>query len=486
MRCIALAVVLASALAPEALAEPAAAIGDNRDGLPGLGRVGAAAPPPAGWAVAWTSGYGYTESVLGGGDDAHHRVGGILAASVRLAEVLAVGLRLDGRYDKHTGGESDDGWIGDTRVTLRAGRASGRAHLGAQLVLWLPGDAPLVPTADGASGEATALLDYAVSPSLRLVANGGFRLDRSAGSVPNADRLSDADRMALGVSDASAVLLGVGAVWRSASGTEVYGEGSWDLLIGSDAPPAGESPIRIGAGVRVGIGAGWAFTGGVEASLSSRPPVGPDEALVPIEPRFALNAGLRWRFGGPAAAPRGEIREVVVDDGTAPVDDGGTVRGRILAPDGRPLVGATVTVGDVSTVTDDDGTFELEGLPPGKVTIDIGAVPPYAATTATATVGDDAIALGDISVERELPPGQIRGVVHTAAGAPVAARIRIEPIGKDMRAGKDGAFRVDVPPGKYEVVIDGPGLAAQRRRIEVAENGVTVLNVELRAEKQRR
>jgi hypothetical protein len=480
MKRVAIAVLaLVPALAPAARAEPAA-VGDDRDGLPGLGRLGVAAPSPAGWAVAWTSGYGYTESVLGG-DDTHHRVGGILAASVRLAPVLAVGLRLDGRYDKHTGGEGDDGWIGDTRVTIRTGRSTGkgRAHIGGQLVIWLPGDAPLVPTADGASGEITGLLDYAVGPSLRLVANGGFRLDRSAGSVPNAERLSDADRMALGVSDASAVLLGVGAVWRGGGGTEVYGEGSWDLLVGTDAPSATESPIRIGAGLRTPIGDGWAFTAGVEASLSSRPPIGPDEALVPIEPRFAFNAGVRWRFGGPAPAPHGEIREIGSEP--PPVDDdAGTVRGRLLAPDGRPLAGATIAAGDISTVTDDDGRFELKGLPPGRTTIDIGAVPPYEATTAIATVGDDAVTLGDITVERELPPGQIRGVVHTAAGAPVAARIRIEPIGKNVKAGSDGAFRVDVPPGKYEVVIDGPGLAPQRRRIEVAENGVTVLNVELR------
>jgi hypothetical protein len=485
MRRAELAIVggLVAALVPAAARADVAdaAVGDARDGLPGLGRVGVAEPPPAGWAVGWTGGYGYTEAVLGD-DDAHHRAAGTLAGSVRALPALAIGLRLDGRYDKHTGGTADDGWIGDTRITARTGRAVGdRLHVGGQLVLWFPGDTPLVPTADGASAEIAGLLDYAITPSVRLAATLGGRLDRSAGSVPNADRLSDADRMALGVSDSSAVLTGLGVVMRRGT-TEIYGDATWDLLVGGDAPSATESPIRVGAGARVRIADGWTARGGVEVSLSSRPPLGAMDPLVPIDPRLAISVGVTWRLGGARPAPRAEIRAVTGDD-PPPPDEGGTVRGRLLAPDGTPLAGARVSAGETSTETDSDGRFELRGLPRGAVTLVVEPVPPFAGITRTVEVGDKPAVVGDVSVERELPPGQIRGVVRTTTGAAVAARVRIEPLGKSIKAGADGSFRVDVPPGSYQVVIDGPGLVAQRRKIQVEENGVTVLNVELRAER---
>jgi hypothetical protein len=471
--------------------EPPADVGDGRDALPALGRVGVSTPLWPGVGLAWTGGYGYTESVLGD-EDSHHRIGGTLGASWRPSPVFAVGLRLDGRRDSHSGltGDpdgKDDGYVGDTRLIARAGTALGaRLHGSGQLVLWFPGDEPMKPAFDGASADLLGLLTYTASPALRLALNGGVRIDRSASSAPEAPNLSDADRLSLGVSDSSAVLLGAGAAYRS-GGLELWGEWSLDLLFGGDAPSAGESPMRLAGGARVRVSDRVSALAGVELGLSSRPPVGPMDALVPVEPRLAITIGAVWHLGGGGkATARTDVIAGDDDDGADELPVADKVLGRIVAQGGAPLAGVKVRAGDVEATTDDDGWFELTGVPPGEVTLQITPEPPYAPTTATVVVGRPgggqtrAVTLGDLVVARDLPPGQIRGVVRTLAGKAIVATIRVEPIGRKVTTDRDGSFRVDVPPGDYDVVIEADDAATQRRHIQVEQNGVTVLNVDLR------
>jgi uncharacterized membrane protein len=69
--------------------------------------------------------------------------------------------------------------------------------------------------------------------------------------------------------------------------------------------------------------------------------------------------------------------------------------------------------------------------------------------------------------------------VRSFRGKPVSAKIRIEPGGAETATDAQGFFQVDVQPGEYEVVIEAPGFTPQRRRVNVQQRGVVVLNVDL-------
>ncbi len=58
--------------------------------------------------------------------------------------------------------------------------------------------------------------------------------------------------------------------------------------------------------------------------------------------------------------------------------------------------------------------------------------------------------------------------------------MRLEPAGLEVTADTDGSFQVDVPPGRYTVVVTLAGFEGQRRPVEVEDEGVAVLNIELR------
>ena len=58
--------------------------------------------------------------------------------------------------------------------------------------------------------------------------------------------------------------------------------------------------------------------------------------------------------------------------------------------------------------------------------------------------------------------------------------MKIEPGDRTLTT-KDGRFEADVAPGSYEVTITAPGYETQRRRVEVEQNGVTLLNADLRS-----
>jgi len=447
---------------------------DSLDSLPGLVRVATAAPMTTRLTLSAGSGYGYRGAVLAS-NDRHHRLAGRLAASWRIRSWLAVGLRLDGRYDRHiaTPSGTDDGWVGDPRLLVRAVRPLGaRLAIGGEVGLWFPASSAL--SLAGTSVEARGITSYRATDQLTLAVNAGGRLDRSSNTVADPEQLSLADRMALGASDANAVTLGVGAGWRRGS-LALVADWSWDLLIGADAPRAVASPMRVSGGARLRVANDLWLHGTVQIGVSATPEVALSAPLVPVEPRLLAMLGATYRFGRAAARSGGGT--VVVPP---PAPALGTVAGRVVDTDGAPIAGATVRAGERETTTDDDGRFELTGVPIGTVQLEIIA-DGHRTVTTRAQVGADSPVAVAVRLERALPPGQIRGLVRSLSGKPIAgARVTVKPLGRTLRTGDDGSFRVDVAPGNYTLVVEARHYARQQRQLKVDQNGVTVINLELR------
>ena len=95
-------------------------------------------------------------------------------------------------------------------------------------------------------------------------------------------------------------------------------------------------------------------------------------------------------------------------------------------------------------------------------------------------MADGAAAELTLTLQRRLPSGQIRGLIRSFRGVALSAEIKIEPGDKTLHT-QDGRFEADVAPGAYDVTITAPGYETQRRHVEVEQNGVTLLNADLRS-----
>ncbi len=501
--------------------EPDTRVGYATDAMPGFGQIAVPRVDPWRIAIGGTASYGYTEDVLAA-EDSHHRLAGRLAGAFKIIPNLTLSLRFDGRYDSHTiGDESDDGLVGDPRIGLRFAAESSGLLFGAQLLAWLPGeDAPSI-VFDAISVDAKALLGYTTG-DFTIATNLGFRLDQSDGSAEGANRLSAADRLSLGVSSSNALLLGLGVGYRLGS-AEIFGEWSWDFLIGSDAPDAGQSPMRAGLGGRI-----WMLDQnalqlelGLDIGLSSRPD--PDllntgTVLIPIEPRFGVHAGLVFRFPAPerpqtedvepegcqlTSCPEGQELNAEAcrcDTVAPPAPTTGTVDGNVTDEQGAPVPNATVAIGAAAATPPADGTAPADAAPPAGVTATTDAAghfslanvaPGAAQINATAdgyqpaTVDVNVVAgqtvTANITLRADLPQGQLRGVIQSFQGRAISgATITVNPLGTQATTDAEGLFQVDVPPGAYQVTISAQGYTEQTRAVTVEERGVTVLNVDMR------
>lgn len=499
------------ALGAVALARPAraqdetAAAGDTVSAMPGIHRVGLAPSGPVRLSVAGTAGYGYTEELEDEGG-AHHRLIGVLGLAARPVSWLEVGLRLDGRYDTHPDDAlgSDDGWTGEPRLALRLGGELAQGlRLGGELDLLVPGgDAPSLAF-DAVALQGTLLGSYTPAGSgLTLAADVGYRFDRTADSVDQPDRLRQGDRIALGVSDSDAVVLGLGAAQRLGP-VELLAELTWDLHVGDDAPAATESPIRVAVGGRYHVSRLLQLELMTETSASRRPDVGPGRPLTPIAPRFTAMLGARLAVGfedgaGPAAAAGPGSAEQGVEPEAGARGDAGpppgrtedaapALEGRVVDADGAPLGGAQVRleVGDeivAEAQTDEEGRFALEGHPdePAALVVAAEGFEERRLELAPGTSPPAAVAL-----QPEVPMGELRGLVRSFSGRPLRATIRVTPGDTEVRTSAEGRFELPLEEGSYEVVIDARGYRQQDRTVEVERGGVTVLNVELRRRRGR-
>lgn len=467
--------------------------GDGASALPAIGRLDVASRLARGVALATSAGYGYTESVLGAADR-HHRLGGTLAASVVPVEWLALGGRLDGRYDWHSTADGrDDGWIGEPHVLVRAGGQLGALGLAGQASLWVPGrDAPSVALAATSFDlRALASLRPAGSPVL-LAATLGVRLDRSARSVTDPERMSDADRLALGVGEGPSLLTGLGMTAAVGRRLELLGEVTWDVAL-DDFPGPLESPLRFGAGARWSATDTLGLQALVEVVASGRPAVEAGGPLAPIEPRASVTLTAILRSASASdrrAGPRGPVtvRPAAAPPAVVPpaaeAARTGALRGRALDPDGTALAGARirVTIGaapPAEVVADEEGRFEATGLTEGDGTLRVSA-DGHDDTERPVRIAADAAAEVEVRLPRSLPRGQLRGSVTSIQGVALAATIVVQPLGTQVACGAEGSFQVDVAPGTYTVEVTAPGFRPQQRRVVIEDNGVTILNVDLR------
>lgn len=76
--------------------------------------------------------------------------------------------------------------------------------------------------------------------------------------------------------------------------------------------------------------------------------------------------------------------------------------------------------------------------------------------------------------------GTIQGNIRSFDGTPLQATVTVYPIKVKTSTNADGAFELNLKPGRYTVRLRAFGFSSQNRTIVVHENGVTVLNAELR------
>ena len=442
--------------------------------LPAVDHVLVPSALPSLVSAAGSVGYGVTESQAGEG--AHHRAEGSLAASLapfQHAPELALSLSFEGRYDRHP--EGDDGAVGLPRLSVfGAHTVSSRLQVGGVLSWAAYGKrAPSIELSAPAI-TALALGAYQVARGTLLSLQVGFRLDESAHAAPDLQRLSRADRMALGLSDFHALPLGIALIQRLGN-MEIAGELSGDILLGNKAPNVLKSPLRAAVVARVPLGSGLSLELLARVSLSRRPRYASEPratSLIPVEPRFFAGLGLRFApevVAPPARAPEAPRRS--------------SLHGAITDPDGVPLAAVRVALqlgADTYTLqTADDGSFSLEDLPRGEAALRItgDGLEPVAQTVLL----DRPEVEVSVRVTRRAIGTQLRGLVRSFAGTPLPAKVRVLPAGSSVTADNDGRFVLELPPGVYQVEIECGGYLTQQRRVSVQENGVTVLNVELHA-----
>ena len=476
-------------------------VGFTGSGLRGFERLHLPVAPAPEVALAADVGYGLIES-QGEPEGALHRAIGSLAVGAALTDWFGASLRFDGRHDVHPddGMGSDSATVGDPRLALRfGGAASEQVLLGAEAGLWVPGeDAPsLALDASTLDLRATAALLPSAS-AWTFAASLGYRIDNSAHAAPALERLRPGDRLSLSLSSFNAVLAALALAHR-AGPLELLAETSWDILVGHGAPSASDSPLRLTLGARVQLGGALQLAFAAEASPSGRArDLGPDR-LVPLEPRFALQAGLRYGFAG--SAPEREAAEPspepLADRAPPPPLDAapqaGAVSGRVLDDDGAPVAGARVALRapnmELDAQTDAQGVYRFADVPFGTLELSVQR-DGYETRELTVEHGAGAAALPDQVLPRAAAAvGELRGLALSFRGKPVAAHIVVRPIDlaagapRELEAGADGRFRIELPPGRYQVEVGATGFESQTRKVEIAADGVVILNLDLRAER---
>lgn len=458
-----------------------------------------ASPDALSFMLAAVAGYGLREPQSK--EDALHHTGlAGIGAAVAAPWGLAAELRLDGRLEEHTAqGDRGSGMVGELRAYLRYAHALGsRVRLGGELGVWVPGSAAPSLRFSATTLDALLALDAQLGKGWSLLFAAGFRLDQSAQAFAHPERLSTGDYVTLGLSDSHAVLARAGVV-RAFDRGQLFLEWSWDALIGVDAPRLSTSPMQAALGGRAALthDARLSLVIAARALLSPRPTLDMEGPLVPFPPRAELWCGLRFETGKRAtvaAAPAESTPEsaaVALVAVPVAVPRSAPLHLRVLVANGTPVVDASVQL-DGAAPSSSDATGELSfadvGFGAHSVRVTADGFLPFEQTLQH----DADHPLQTVTLAPNPPTGQLRLLVRDhRSGEPLRAEVRVREDTESgaepsvQKVGVDGRLLLDLPPGRYVVVVKLEGYRKQRKQLEVEDKSVTILDVALHARSKR-
>lgn len=158
----------------------------------------------------------------------------------------------------------------------------------------------------------------------------------------------------------------------------------------------------------------------------------------------------------------------------------GTARLRLGPERVEAAPGVTVTVDGQPVKMAPDGSFEVEKVGPGPVTV-VARAKGYKTVEEVAAVPPNGAASVELILERtgvgEL--AAFRGQVRSTAGAAIQATLRIPEARIRTRTKTDGTFQVRLPAGRYTVVFEAEGFVSQSKAVEVAGGDQTLFYIDL-------
>jgi hypothetical protein len=168
--------------------------------------------------------------------------------------------------------------------------------------------------------------------------------------------------------------------------------------------------------------------------------------------------------------------ELVLETPTGPGRLTGVVR---AAPD-TPLKGAKVVSGAQATTTNATGAYALEAVGPGPVKVRV-MLDGYAPADEAVQVPAEGTATLDITLEpaTQRAKAKLRGVISSAAGPVAKATVRVVELRVRQAVKADGRFEIDVPGGRYTLVIEAPRHVTQTKQLEVADGDQAIFQIEL-------
>jgi len=191
------------------------------------------------------------------------------------------------------------------------------------------------------------------------------------------------------------------------------------------------------------------------------------------EGRFQVTAPGRRRFDLEALAPGFLLKKIMVvrpqlvsrQIGNLVLARAGTLRGKVVDPQGRPLSGAMVVAADDRVVTDAQGRFALIRLRPERTFEARASRTGFFPTAQSATVGDPSAQPRTLTLVLA-PVRAARGKVQDSEGRPVAdAEAVLRPSGGDAegvtaRSDAKGIFLVaEAPAAEIELSVRKKGYA---------------------------
>ncbi|HYX89983.1 MAG TPA: carboxypeptidase regulatory-like domain-containing protein, partial [Myxococcaceae bacterium] len=253
-------------------------------------------------------------------------------------------------------------------------------------------------------------------------------------------------------------------------------------------PPSGPGWIR-GKVLAEGTGSPIA---GVEVVVPGAPPVRTDrwgEFAVPGVGPGSVSyevrvAGFRSAAETVEVPPGGEVRRSLrLVRKTGP----GTIRGRILSKEdggpGEPIPGADIRAqqGGATSTAAADGSFTLQNVGPGPVTLVVNARNHLAVEEAVVVPPESEAEVQLLLAKAAAKSlASIRGQVRSAKGGdPVKALLQIREARVNARADRDGHFNLRVPGGRYTIIFSAKGYVPQTKVVDLGDGDQALFYIDL-------